>query len=185
MPSKFTCEICLKPFKTTQHLNQHKNRKKKCQPCNKPEPIINLNLLNTIIETSSSSNDSTLGHSISTNISDITSSILTSNTNTNNNSIVSIQTLIELIVKYKTAVEEIKQLENICNSMKINIQKLHNENMLLKKQLNIVNKFIDEFTFLDLEEKDNKELFISPLTDIDSVVGPLQHLLNFPEKNNH
>lgn len=28
--SMYSCEICKKEFKTTQHLNQHKNRKKTC-----------------------------------------------------------------------------------------------------------------------------------------------------------
>ena len=28
--SKYVCEICKKEFKTTQHLNQHKNKKKIC-----------------------------------------------------------------------------------------------------------------------------------------------------------
>lgn len=27
------CEVCFKTFKTSQHLNQHKNRKKKCKGC--------------------------------------------------------------------------------------------------------------------------------------------------------
>jgi hypothetical protein len=28
----YICDVCLKCFKTTQHLNQHKNKKKKCGP---------------------------------------------------------------------------------------------------------------------------------------------------------
>jgi hypothetical protein len=36
MVNHYVCEVCLKNFKTNQHLNQHKNRKKKCTPVEKP-----------------------------------------------------------------------------------------------------------------------------------------------------
>lgn len=32
MPKNFTCDICNKCFNTTQHLNQHKSKKKPCTP---------------------------------------------------------------------------------------------------------------------------------------------------------
>lgn len=184
MPSKFTCEVCSKVFKTTQHLNQHKNRKKKCEPCNKPEPVFNTNLLNTIIENSStSSGGTTLGNSVATNLSDITSSILS--LNPNNNTIVSIQTLIELIVKYKSALDEIKKLETSYESVKNHLQKLQIENSTLKKQIYIVNKFIDDFGACT--EKENEVSYISALTepDMNSVCSPIFHSLAFTPDNLH
>jgi hypothetical protein len=36
MVKNFVCEVCSKCFNTTQHLNQHKNKKKKCVPVCKP-----------------------------------------------------------------------------------------------------------------------------------------------------
>jgi uncharacterized protein YkvS len=174
MPSKFTCEICSKVFKTTQHLNQHKNRKKKCQPCSKSEPLMNMNLLTTIIETSSSTSSSSgASHSgicSTSNISDITSSLLTlnANTNANNSDIVykANQTLIDLIIKYKLALDEIKKLEIMYNGTKNHVQKLQNEIISLKKQLYIVHKFVDEFT--GLVEKENEASYISALTETDN-----------------
>lgn len=187
MPSKFTCEVCSKIFKTTQHLNQHKNRKKKCQPSSKPEQLMNMNLLTTIIETSSSSSSSNgttnTGIGNLTNISDITSSLLTLNANTSNSDIVykANQTLIELIIKYKIALDEIKKLENMYNGMKSNVQKLQNDIFVLKKQLYVVHKFVDEFTCLF--EKENETSYVSALTEPDNNTVNTSLNLYFPEEN--
>lgn len=56
----YICEICLKTFKTNQHLNQHKNRKKKCKGCfenlnNFIIPITNTNT-NSIVNNDASKN---------------------------------------------------------------------------------------------------------------------------------
>lgn len=146
MVSKFTCETCLKTFKTTQHLNQHKNRKKKCQPCIKDDNI-SLNITPNI--TSNNLFD----------LNQITSGLL--NTNTNNNNILSISNLIELIVKLKTSLNENKHLEELVVVLKANIQKLTHENIILKKKMLVVQKFMEDITCVS----DNEDSYISSLSD--------------------
>lgn len=41
------CDVCLKTFRTTQHLNQHKNRKKKCTPYAENTIIKDNNIIKT------------------------------------------------------------------------------------------------------------------------------------------
>lgn len=162
MPLNFVCPTCFKSFKTNQHLNQHKNKKKKCQPIEK-NPGFDFHLLNT----DGGSNNTVISDNSETHngseLSQITSSIMTSNGNISTS--LPVHNLIELIVKYKSALDEIKKIQTVNVGLKNHIQKLHNENILFKKQMSIVQKFISEIK--SSGEKDDANIFISPLTDIE------------------
>jgi hypothetical protein len=65
--SQYICERCCKSFKTTQHLNQHKNRKKKCQ--NYMEYLNNNSIISIPNYILSNNNSSLLNQYISSNTS--------------------------------------------------------------------------------------------------------------------
>lgn len=73
--SKFTCNNCNKCFKTTQHLNQHKNRKKPCVAVNKD--IASSSDSTVVVSKSGTKNSSSLNSNVTSNLLD--SNVIISN----------------------------------------------------------------------------------------------------------
>ena len=161
MPENFKCNVCYKAFKTNQHLTQHKNRKKKCHaPLPDMDnysvassvtttPLFNFPIQNYHCQSLAKSQTPTLD-----------------NLDENHNSIfcnkqelhfmectppliqnISNQAVMDLFVKYKETLDENKKLENNIVDLKTQLINLNAERTLLKKKIDMVDKFI--FSFQD------------------------------------
>lgn len=194
MPKDFICDICLKNFKTTQHLNQHKNRKNKCKPFHiginhssipSQSPFGDISALtdtvNIDLDIMSNGNSNGNGNSNSnftitnnmTTVADLSMSDLTKTTynllgsNTNGSTVVSIQSLIDLIIKNKTLLEQLRQLDNENITLKKRIEKMRMENTLYKKHNSVVETLVYKFVE-DINvsiKKNNEYLYLSSLND--------------------
>jgi hypothetical protein len=161
------CDNCYKIFKTTQHLNQHKNRKNKCKkPVENVEnifnPSFNLSLdianiekktENLEIETKIEGDNISVGQNnpIQNNPNEFNSSDgesqlkLNISENIKNEKDVenlSITNLLEFIHTHKKVLEEKSKLESTLIILKKHIDNLSVENINLKNRLGIVNNFI-------------------------------------------
>ena len=164
----YVCEICKKEFKTTQHLNQHKNRKKMCTLSNK-----HLNEVVTL-PTKTASND--------LNITEIMSFIKTAE---------GIQSLLndkKLIDDYKNTIYELEQENNKLKEQLTLIQKVISiqpvgaredtnnkpNECIVKKTCKYSkknsNEIIDNLSIHDANIKNIVDISISPLTDDDTIV---------------
>jgi hypothetical protein len=163
MVKNFVCEICAKSFNTTQHLNQHKNKKKKCLPAS--------NLLTMSSSKENNSNNSQnvsekeKHNFISANNSQLSSTEILLNSlignsdnssynsksssnstiNSSEFSTTSIPGLVDIFLTYKNVLDENKKLayENLYLTREIN--EFKTENSFLKQQIELVDSFIMTF----------------------------------------
>lgn len=150
MTKNFKCDICLKTFKTTQHLTQHKNRKKKCEPQTQSQPQLTFNpTFNSILSSTNSVNAS---ESTQLQFSSL-NSLLHSNMNTNGSEL-TFPGLMELIIQYKTLIDNNKKLENSIYELKNYIQKINYENAILRKKTDMVKSFIYQFQEQQMVQSD-------------------------------
>jgi hypothetical protein len=104
----YACDVCLKGFKTNQHLNQHKNKKKKCKPC-----------------TSGNSNNISESSSYSESVNNNFPNISQQNSK--------ISELVDILNLYNGALIEKQYVEQQLKQLQIQMKCLINENMIIKK----------------------------------------------------
>lgn len=105
----FNCDICGKTFKTNQHLTQHKNKKKSCTNNKKIDENIN--------------------------------NIINQNINGNNINQITINDILMFLKTYNS-IQELMNDKELVNKYKTEIDELKNENIKLREQLDIINKVI-------------------------------------------
>jgi hypothetical protein len=133
MPKLYPCNICNKEFKTLQHLEQHKNKKKPCSP----------------IDTSSgSSNSSTSSNS----------SLISFNDKIfeENNDIIN-------FVKMYSNINNFIKDKNLIDTYKQQIVVLQEENKKLKYQINLINKISKKIGKFDNSINPSTNLRITPI----------------------
>jgi hypothetical protein len=165
MPENFKCNVCFKAFKTNQHLTQHKNRKKKCHPhltdmdnCSFASSITttptfyypsNPYQINGQYKTPNNSETSdsifNKGESILSNFNNI---------NDSQNIQYNIQNpaMFDLFRTYKDTLDENKKLENNIIELKTQLMNTNAENILLRKKVEMVQKFIYNFQDFQIDD---------------------------------
>lgn len=145
------CDNCLKTFKTTQHLNQHKNRKNKCKPksTEKISPFLTDHETNIeeYVEITSDKKEDNETKDFKNN-----DNILSLNSIDN----LSLLNLAEIINNHKKNLQEKQKLESTLVILKKQIDRLNEENFDLKHKIIIVNNFINNFI------NNYKNLIITP-----------------------
>lgn len=184
MPENFKCGVCFKAFKTNQHLTQHKNRKKKCYPPIHEPPIHdmdNYSIASSVTTTPlfhlpmqncrykhQTPRQNPLGEFSDDTENSIFDKQQDFNITSNVNNISQIKNtstpaLMDLFIKYKETLDENKKLETNILDLKSQLMNTNAENMLLKKKMEIVHKFI--FSFQDFPCLKN----ITEITKIDEI----------------
>jgi len=164
MPSNFKCDICQKAFNTNQHLSQHKNRKKKCTAfidnnhnvmkkefemlMPKTEPKTEQNMSIVVQE---ETYDFSKTHDTTSILSNLVTNDVFGNTSVN------IPNLIELVMKYKSTLDEQMKYSKNLFALEEKVKFLEHEN---KSQKALLNK-IKSLCF-DIPEKDEVQLFVMP-----------------------
>lgn len=138
-----SCNICNKQFKTTQHLNQHKNRKKSCVP-----------------NVDNASNNSSVSSVSSIFLKKIMSPSLHNYSDKQINNGSSEKTDFELtldnILNFVKTAQEIQKLlqdKEQIDEYKNQIIQLQNENLQLKNKLGLVNRIIKDKGNVDAENE--------------------------------
>jgi hypothetical protein len=161
------CTNCYKTFKTTQHLNQHKNRKRTCEPSleskNNSNNLENDNNIvtsyNFLSENNPSQNNTSENNTSENNTSENnTSQENTSEENKNTVSVenLSVINLLEFVNTHKKILEEKNKLESTLIIFKKHLDNLTRENFSLKNKINIVNDFITNYKSNSLEDFTSK-----------------------------
>lgn len=158
MPSNFKCDICQKAFNTNQHLSQHKNRKKKCTPCvDDSVPVTKKEFEK--IKTKMEPNMSILIQEDELDVLKIPDkSTFISNLVTNDvfgNTSVNIPNLIELVMKYKSTLDEQMKYSKNMFALEEKVKFLEYEN---KHQKALLNKIKSLCLGLDIPEKNDDHL---------------------------
>lgn len=122
----FICDICKKEFKTNQHLNQHKNRKKAC---------VNDNACSNIIMLDDDKNIN--GCNINDLILDDDKMTMSYDMKPND--------ILSFLKTYKSIQDLIKD-KNELNELKKEKEKLREENEKFKKQLEVINNIFNNET---------------------------------------
>lgn len=171
--SLFICDNCFKPFKTTQHLNQHKNRKNKCKKYIKNNENfifspISLTPCDSSITSLDDSIHSKTDETFTTNDSNQHDSIvsalsypLTNDTNSfdsSNYPNLSVTSLLDFIKTHKKVLGDKMKLESTVIVLSKNISKLNKENYNLKRKLMHVNNFISDYK-KQVKDFDSDDLF--------------------------
>jgi hypothetical protein len=150
------CTNCYKTFKTTQHLNQHKNRKRTCQPSLESKNNSNNleNNSNNLENDTLISNDNNIVTSYNFLSENNTSEHNTSEENKNNVSVenLSVINLLEFVNTHKKILEEKNKLESTLIIFKKHLDNLTRENFNLKNKINIVNDFISIYKSNSVED---------------------------------
>lgn len=134
LPKLYQCNICQKKFKTTQHLEQHMNKKKPC-----------------------SSSDSS---SVSSNSSTTNSSTTNSSTTNSFTSNLSNDEMINFIQMYSN-IQSLMKEKKLIDEYKQQILILQEENNKLKYQISLINKISNNILQFDERNKnlnDSSEL---------------------------
>jgi hypothetical protein len=166
------CDNCFKPFKTTQHLNQHKNRKNKCKTYikNNENFLSPLTLtpcdssINSLDNSIHSKTDETTNTDNSNQYDSIVSALsypLTNDSNSfesSNYPNLSVTNLLDFIKTHKKVVEDKMKLESTVIVLSNKINKLNKENYNLKRKLMYVNNFISDY------KKQEKEVMSDDLS---------------------
>lgn len=113
----YACDVCLKGFKTNQHLNQHKNKKKKCKPC-----------------TSGNTNNISESSSYCESINNEKSQLSQQNAK--------ISELVDILNLYNGALIEKQYVEQQLKQLQVQMKCLINENMIIKKNFKNAIKMI-------------------------------------------
>jgi hypothetical protein len=184
MPKDFTCDTCFKNFKTTQHLKQHQNKKNKCKPPIFPYAQtnnINSPLSFQVAEYNGSGLSENLSADSDMTVTDITElTKMTSNllgSNINSTTTISIKTLIDLIIKNKTLLEQLRQFEIENISLKKRMEKLRMENILHKKHTSVIEKFVEDLN--TNIKKHNEYLYLSSLNENEQTPDSLSSNTNY------
>lgn len=136
LPKLYQCNICQKKFKTTQHLEQHMNKKK---PCSSSDS-------SSVSSNSSTSNSSTSNSS-------------TTNSFTSNLSNDEMINFIQMYSNIQSLMKEKKQIDKYKQQILI----LQEENNKLKYQISLINKISNNI--LQFDERNKNIIEPSELVD--------------------
>jgi len=177
------CTNCYKTFKTTQHLNQHKNKKRSCESSvegqynsNNLEKdtlisnVITSNVLSNnnnidnsynLLTENNTSEENKMNVSAENNTSEENKMIVSVDNNTSeenkmNVSVdnLSVANLLDFVNTHKKNLEEKNKLESTLIILKKHVEKITKENLNLKNKLNFVNDFISNYKSNSVEDFD-------------------------------
>ena len=193
------CDNCYKSFKTTQHLNQHKNRKKKCESINNIASSSNsyLNIdsniekINEETLTMFSGGENNAEEKLQDNVilnyeevsqfSNNMENLNKTENLKNNNQIenLSISNLLEFINTHKKVLEEKSKLESTLIILKKHIDDLTRENIDFKNRLGIVNNFIYNYRTPSIMQNKHDGEPIEPIEPIELIKKSPNLVLKF------
>ena len=143
------CEIYYKTFNTTQHLNQHKNKKNTCKPYTENKFNSCVTSENNVIDFEENEKKiNVIDFEENSIIPDKNSSLPEkSSDNIKDYSVenLSVINLLEFVNTHKKILEEKNKLESTMIIIKKHIEDLTKENSSLKHKIHVVNGFINDY----------------------------------------